>query len=134
MNTAALALTGAASAVITLGYLGNIEIDVEKPIFGLDPMMVIAAAVMLGGGFGFLLGPFIGKPVFGLLNKKKMPQFQIKDQQFLERIKVNRADPLRSSMLNPVPDYYGEKIYSLNDYKQWLRDCNAFKRKAHEFL
>lgn len=134
INTAASICTGVLGAGATLTYLGNMEIDPEKMIFGFDPMMVMAATVLLGGGFGYLLGGFVGRPIFSLLNKSKIPEFKVKDRQFLERIKANRADPLRLSVSNPVPDYYGEKIYSLNDYKQWLRDCNAFKRKSREFL
>ena len=134
INTGVSILTGFTGAFATLTYLGNVEIDVEKTIFGFDPMMVMAAAVLLGGGVGYLLGGFIGRPVFNMINRTKIQQFKVKDRQFLERIKANRADPLRSLVANPVPDYYGEKIYTLNDYKQWLRDCNAFKRKATEFL
>lgn len=37
-------------------------------------------------------------------------------------------------MSNPVPDYYGEKIGSVKDYRQWLKDQRAFKLKREKFL
>lgn len=36
----------------------------------------------------------------------------------------------RQNMQNPVPDYYGEKIQSISDYRRWLRDCSVYRRKA----
>lgn len=134
LNTAAGIVTGITGSLLTLTYIGNIEIDVEKPIMGLDPIMVFAGGVILGGAFGYALGPFLGTFVFNLKNKAVISQYKLKDKDFLLKIKKNRVDPSAQSFSNPVPDYYGEKIFSLKDYRQWLRDCNAFRRKAKEFL
>lgn len=134
INTGASVFTGLAGGFVTLTYLGNIQVDVEKPIMGLDPLMVLGGAVFLGAGFGYLLGPFAGTSVFKLKNKSTLTQYMARDKEFLSRIRAKRVDPSSQSFSNPVPDYYGEKIYSLQGYKQWLRDCNAFRRKAKEFL
>lgn len=134
LNTAASVCTAGLTALATLEYLGNIEIDVEKTIFGLDPIMIMGGAVILGGGVGYLLGPFVGTPLFNLTRKSVLPLFKAKEEQFLRRIKQYRVDPSSQSFSNPVPDYYGERIHSLKTYKQWLRDCNAYKRKAKEFV
>lgn len=134
INVGFSVVTSAAGALATLGYLGNLEIDAEKPIFGLDPFMVLGGAVIMGGGFAYLLGPFFGTSVFNLMNKRALQQFKAKDKVFLQKIKANRVDPSSQSFSNPVPDYYGERIYSLKDYKQWLTDCNAYRRKTKEFL
>ncbi|KAK6201143.1 mitochondrial import protein Pam17 [Scheffersomyces amazonensis] len=133
INLGASVLTGLGGAAITLVSISNIEFD-EKPIFGFDPVIVLSSFVILGGGVGYLVGPAIGSSLFKLSNKKALQQFTFRDQQFLSKIKVKRVDPSSQSFSNPVPDYYGEKIYSLKDYKQWLRDCNAFRRKSKEFL
>jgi len=45
------------------------------------------------------------------------------------RIRKYRVDPTTSSMQNPVPDYYGEKITSVLGYRNWLRDQRAFNKK-----
>jgi import inner membrane translocase subunit TIM23 len=57
-----------------------------------------------------------------------------KERQFYNRIKANRVDPTSSSMANPVPDYYGEKIGSVQGYRRWLKDQRAFnlKRGAYQ--
>lgn len=134
INVITSSLTGFGGAFITLTYLGNVEIDVEKPIMGLDPFMVMGGVVILGGVAGYLVGPFFGTNLFNLKNRSVLSQFRNRDSLFLQRIKRYRVDPSSQSFSNPVPDYYGERIYSLENYKQWLRDCNAFRRKAKEFL
>lgn len=134
INVVTSSVTSLAGAFATLTYLGNVEIDVEKPIWGLDPFMVMGGIVIVGGLAGYLVGPSIGVRLFNLKNSKTLPEFKKKDQVFLQRIQRNRVDPSSQSFSNPVPDYYGERIYSLDSYKQWLRDCNAFRRKTQEFL
>lgn len=134
INVASSSLTSLLGAFATLTYLGNIEIDVEKPIYGIDPFMVLGGAVVVGGVAGYLVGPSLGVRIFNMKNAKVLPEFRAKDQIFLQRIKRNRVDPSSQSFSNPVPDYYGERINSLSKYKQWLRDCNAFRRKTEEFL
>ncbi|EGW31334.1 uncharacterized protein SPAPADRAFT_61905 [Spathaspora passalidarum NRRL Y-27907] len=134
LNMFSGAVTGVLGSALTLGYLGNIEIDVEKPIFGFDPLMVMGGTVILGGLVGYLVGPFMGSAVFKMMHRSKMAQFEVRNKEFLQRLRRNRPDPSSQSFSNPIPDYYGEKIYSLKDYQQWLRDCNAFRRKAKEFL
>lgn len=134
LNNIASGITAFGGAMGTLAYLGNFEIDIEKPIFGFDPFIVLGGAVFLGGVAGYLLGPFLGTAAFNLRSKTVLQQFKDKEMVFLLRVKRYRADPSSQSFSNPVPDYYGEKIYSLENYKQWLRDCNAFRRKSREFL
>ncbi|ODV77032.1 mitochondrial import protein Pam17 [Suhomyces tanzawaensis NRRL Y-17324] len=134
MNITASVFTTLAGGVVTLTYLGNYEFDPEKPILGMDPIMMMGGGVVLGGFVGYLFGPTIGTSLFRLKNRSILKQFLQKDSIFLTKIKANRVDPSSQSFSNPVPDYYGEKIYSLKGYKQWLRDCNAYRRKTKEFL
>lgn len=126
--------TGVLGGAATLTYLGNIEIDVEKSIMGFDPIMVMGGIVIIGGGLGWLVGPIVGNPIFRAVHRSKLPQFNAMNKVFLQRVKLNRVDASLQSFSNPVPDYYGERIYSLASYKQWLRDCNAYRRKAKEFI
>lgn len=43
-------------------------------------------------------------------------------------------DPSANSIANPVPDYYGEKIGSVQGYRQWLKDQRAYNRKKRSFI
>ncbi|CAH6722984.1 presequence translocated-associated motor subunit Pam17p, mitochondrial [[Candida] jaroonii] len=134
VNIVASTFTSVGGGLLTLAYLGNVELDPEQPIMGFDPIMIMGGVVLLGGGAGWLVGPFLGTSVFNLFNRSITAQFRTKHEIFLNKIKTNRVDPSSQSFSNPVPDYYGERIYSLNGYKQWLRDCNTFRRKSKEFI
>jgi hypothetical protein len=55
----------------------------------------------------------------------------VKERLFFQHIKRRRADPSRQSVQNPTPDYYAEKVGSIKDYRQWLRDqavCECHRR------
>lgn len=53
-----------------------------------------------------------------------------KDSAFFNRIKRHRVDPSVSSLANPPPDYYGEKIGSVAGYRRWMKDQRAFNLKT----
>ena len=55
-----------------------------------------------------------------------------KDRDFYHRISKHRSDPTGQSATNPVPDYYGERIFSVKGYKQWLKDQRKFKKKRED--
>lgn len=57
-----------------------------------------------------------------------------KEVEFYRRVKKFRVDPSASSMANPVPDYYGEKISSVAGYRQWLKDQRAFNKKRTTYV
>jgi import inner membrane translocase subunit TIM23 len=57
-----------------------------------------------------------------------------KEKSFYDRIKRYRADPSTSTLSNPIPDYYGEKIGSVQDYRKWLKDQRAFSLKSKKDL
>ncbi|GME81560.1 unnamed protein product [Ambrosiozyma monospora] len=120
---------------IAWGYVSQIEIDPTATIYGYDAFTIYIAGMMLSTGIGFVLGPaLLGDPLFYLFNRSQVKPFRVKQKLFLQHISKMRVDASRQSMNNPVPDYYGEKIGSLNDYRQWLRDCNEYRRKASDFL
>lgn len=134
INLSTSVLSALLTSSISWNFLSNVEIDPTQLIFGFDPFMIFFAGFITSGGFGFLLGPFFGNFLFKLKNKKILDEFNVKDKEFLNKIIKNRVDPSSQSFSNPVPDYYGEKILTLKGYRDWLRDCNAYKRKAKEFL
>ena len=57
-----------------------------------------------------------------------------KEKDFYRRIKKYRVDPSGGSSANPVPDYYGEKIGSVKEYRNWMKDQRAFNKRRQNFL
>ncbi|PGH05292.1 hypothetical protein GX51_03013 [Blastomyces parvus] len=101
---------------------------------GLDPFIVLGLATAACAALGWLLGPILGNSLWGLVHRKYKASVAVKEKEFYSRIKRFRVDPSANSYSNPVPDYYGEKIGSIQGYRQWLKDQRAFNRKKRNFL
>ncbi|CAG8907462.1 unnamed protein product [Penicillium salamii] len=94
-------------------------------VMGLDPFVVLGLATAACGAAGWLAGPVIGNGSGAWFTGKK---------EFFDRIRRFRVDPSTNSIANPVPDYYGEKIGSVQGYRQWLKDQRAYNRKRRNFI
>ncbi|KAL9076792.1 MAG: hypothetical protein Q9161_000777 [Pseudevernia consocians] len=103
-------------------------------VFGLDPFLVLGLVTMGSGAVGWLLGPFLGNAVFGMVHRRVGLQIAEKEKDFYRRIKKHRVDPSGGSSANPVPDYYGEKIGSVEGYRNWMKDQRAFNKRRQNFL
>lgn len=119
-----LACGSAGSVALTSGLADSIVGQIP-----LDPLFTLGLMTMSFATLGWLVGPSVGTAVFNVRNGKFKGPMAIKENQFFARIKKNRVDPSASSVRNPVPDFYGEKISSVAGYRQWLRDQRAFNRK-----
>ncbi|KAJ1930333.1 TIM23 complex component [Tieghemiomyces parasiticus] len=119
-------------ATLSLGgtYLLEKEIDPTNLIFGFDPMMIYGVAMVGCGLAGVLIGPVIGGALWKLTHRRHSRSMEHKDLEFYHHIAANRADPSQHSFRNPIPDFYGEKINSLSDYRKWLRKQKAHMQKA----
>ncbi|KAI0636458.1 Pam17-domain-containing protein [Trametes polyzona] len=133
-ETALTIPTTAAGFFAGISYFGTLEMDPTKPIFNIDPMWVYGGATLGCAGLGYLIGPIIGSTFWRLTHRRLMRLIEQRDKEFHQHIVKNRVDPTAQSATNPVPDYYGEKIGSLHDYRQWLRDQAKFRKKAAGFL
>lgn len=98
-------------------------------IITLDPMISLGLTTFAGFGAGWLIGPFFGNFAWRALHRGSLVEFVAKEKGFFERIKKHRVDPRGASANNPVPDYYGEKVGSVQGYRRWLKDQRAFNRK-----
>jgi len=111
-------------------YFGSQEIDMTKPIMGIDPMIFYSICTVACTGLGYLLGPTIGAACWRMTHRRTLALIEAKDREFHRHIVKNRVDPRAQGANNPVPDYHGEKIGSLHQYRQWLRDQAKFRQKA----
>ncbi|KAK5658902.1 hypothetical protein OQA88_1716 [Cercophora sp. LCS_1] len=101
----------------------------------LDPFVALGLMTFSFSALGWLVGPVIGTAVFNVFKRKYKEQMAVKEGQFFARIKKHRVDPTSSSMNNPVPDFYGEKISSVAGYRQWLKDQRAYiKKRSTPFI
>ncbi|CCU99199.1 unnamed protein product [Malassezia sympodialis ATCC 42132] len=122
------------SAIASGSYFMTIEIDPSQTLGGIDPFFLYLGATTACTGLGWLVGPSIGFSIWSLFHRSKAAQMTRRDKEFYAHIRKMRADPTRQVVHNPVPDYYGEKIGSLHQYRQWLRDQHIFRRKASHGL
>ncbi|KAL4866095.1 hypothetical protein BDV12DRAFT_173498 [Aspergillus spectabilis] len=111
----------------------NLE-NLGAQVMGLDPFIVLGMATAACGAVGWLVGPFLGNAIWGIVNGKYKKAVAVKEKEFFDRIKRYRVDPSSNSIANPVPDYYGEKIGSVQGYRQWLKDQRAYNRKRRNFI
>ena len=149
---------GSSVGTTAFGMLAGAQVlaisDMEKIVsqVPLDPFITLGLITFSCGGLGWLMGPVVGTAIFNTLNRKHIPEMVIvsclesfnivilwlthvqKEKEFYSRIKKFRVDPSASSMSNPVPDYYGEKISSVKDYRQWLKDQRAFNKKRTTYV
>ncbi|KAF8734714.1 hypothetical protein AX14_003052 [Amanita brunnescens Koide BX004] len=113
-----------------IAYFGTRETDALKPIFGIDPFFFYGICTVACGGFGWLVGPSLGTAIWRMTHRRLLSHIDSRDREFYARIAKNRVDASLQTPTQPVPDYYGEKIGSLHQYRQWLRDQTKYKRRA----
>ncbi|CAK1368027.1 Presequence translocated-associated motor subunit pam17, mitochondrial [Cercospora beticola] len=103
-------------------------------ISGLDPIIVLGISTFAIAAGGWLMGPTVGNLGFGMWASRRGWKAGIaeKEKSFYARIKRYRADASASSPQNPIPDYYGEKIGSVQAYRRWLKDQKAFNLKKNK--
>ncbi|KAL4971669.1 Presequence translocated-associated motor subunit pam17, mitochondrial [Aspergillus desertorum] len=128
-------MSSAVSTVVGVQVLSSQNLEnLGAQVMGLDPFVVLGMATAACGAVGWLIGPFLGNAIWGLVNRSYKKAFLVKEKEFFDRIKRYRVDPSSNSMTNPVPDYYGEKIGSVQGYRQWLKDQRAYNRKRRSFI
>ncbi|KAL1963518.1 hypothetical protein VTN77DRAFT_8099 [Rasamsonia byssochlamydoides] len=128
-------ITSIASTAVGIQILSTQDLEsLGAQVMGLDPFVVLGLATAACGAVGWLAGPFLGNAIWGLVYRRFRSAVVKKDKEFYDRIKRFRVDPSSNSIANPVPDYYGEKIGSVQGYRQWLKDQRAYNRKKQRFI
>lgn len=117
------------TTMINNGY----DATLSAQLGGFDPFMLMGLSTLGMMAVGWLIGPVFGNQVFNLAYRGVLAEFTRKDTTFFNRIKRHRVDPTASSLANPPPDYYGEKISSVAGYRRWLKDQRAFNLKTGRY-
>ncbi|KAF8624109.1 hypothetical protein AX15_006020 [Amanita polypyramis BW_CC] len=113
-----------------IAYFGTRETDVLKPIMGIDPFFFYGICTVACAGLGWLVGPSIGTAIWRTTHRRLVSLIDARDREFYARIAKNRVDASLQTPTQPVPDYYGEKIGSLHQYRQWLRDQVKYRNRT----
>ncbi|CAG8489324.1 9963_t:CDS:2 [Diversispora eburnea] len=114
---------------LSIGYVATREFD-PTPILGQEPFLIYGIGTILCGFTGLLVGPIVGSSIWKLFHREEVKLMEQRDREFFEHVKKNRADPSLHTLRNPAPDYYGEKIKSVQDYRKWLRKQREIVRKG----
>ncbi|PLW04723.1 hypothetical protein PCANC_06008 [Puccinia coronata f. sp. avenae] len=120
---------------LTLGvnYFATIEAAPTDLIMGIEAPYVYGLATLGCGFLGYLVGPSVGHAFFRLrVSTPTLRAIQERNAQFYQHIRRHRVDPAQSILNNPLPDWHGERIGSLQQYRKWLRDQAAYRRKASQ--
>ncbi|MCJ1309962.1 TIM23 complex component [Agyrium rufum] len=134
INTGSSAVLGTMTLITGAAWLSTVNVEaMAAQAFNLDPFLFVGLATATCGAGGWLLGPVLGNAIFKILWRGRIKDIQAKEKSFYDRIRRFRIDPSSSSVSNPVPDYYGEKIGSVSAYRQWLKDQRAFMKKRESY-
>jgi import inner membrane translocase subunit TIM23 len=87
----------------------------------LDPAIAYTLGAMGVGIAGIAVGIFAGGGLWSVVRGSAQTAMKQRERDFFSRIKANRAVPSSQAVSNAAPDFYGEKIKSVKDYRKWLR-------------
>lgn len=97
-----------------------------QPILGMDPIVFAALCGVGSGLVGFVLGGALFSSTWRLLFRERARQLQEREEDFLSRILKHRF----SAFNKYDDDYYGEKVVTLSDYRQWRRQQQKKRERA----
>jgi len=139
----------------TFLYASTLELD-GQPIMGMDPMVLLVAGSLTATIAGFFVGTLGTGIAWRFIYAKKIKAVDKMDKEFFERIArlrcgapnfllcvwvcdshmiiivlviVNRAQPNPLVLNNPPPDYYGEKIKSVSEFRDWIRKQREYAKR-----
>ncbi|KAK3829682.1 MAG: mitochondrial import protein Pam17 [Linnemannia gamsii] len=108
--------------------------DPTISILRMDQVLVYGLGTIGSGLFGLALGPVVGNVIFRVAHANARPLVDKMDREFFRRVVLNRANPTGNPLAHPIPDFYGEKIMSVSDYRSWLRKQREYHRKIMYFV
>lgn len=127
--------TAAFASALAFQYFAHLVIDFNQTFMGIEMQWIYLGGIVVSGFLGWVVGPLVGNQIFNIMAGSSRSVFHQMDNVFLKHVAKNRPNPSRHNVnTNPLPDYYGEKISSLHDYRQWLREGRLFEKKASKFL
>lgn len=97
-----------------------------KPILGMDPILFSVLCGMGSGVVGYMVGANLFTKLWALIYRKDHQNLQKRENDFLQRLQKHRF----SEFNKYDDDYYGDKVTTLSDYRQWVRQQQKKKDAA----
>jgi import inner membrane translocase subunit TIM23 len=114
-------------------YFGAVaDFDPIQPVFGvMDPHIAYGGASLLVGAVAAATGSIGGSHVWRLAQSKSLLKaLDAREKEFFQRIQRHRPKEIKTSLQNPLPDYYGENIRSVGDYRRWIKKQRQWRVKV----
>lgn len=111
------------AALTAEGIIVNLPIfDPTQTVYGLDPLVLFGMINLAGILGSYVVGSALTSGIWRLLNKSKAVSLDQKQHDFYSRITKYRMNiPPDPTKMDFKFDYYGEKIHSVADYRDWYR-------------
>eukprot|EP00731_Ephydatia_muelleri_P030710 Em0022g224a len=97
-----------------------------KPILGMDPILFAVLCGMGSGVVGYMVGANLFLKLWALIYRKDQQKLKERDDDFLRRLQKHRF----SEFNKYDDDYYGEKVVTPSDYRQWVRQQQKKRKDA----
>ncbi|RKO93441.1 mitochondrial import protein Pam17, partial [Blyttiomyces helicus] len=116
-------------------YFGAVmDFDPSQQILGLgDPTMLYIGGAFVVAGVGYFGGILAFGSIWRLTKSSAdLKALDVRDRDFFHRIQRHRPQeiaavvPTVPGVGGAMPDFYGEKIKSVADYRDWLRKQRKF--------
>ncbi|KAI9104051.1 mitochondrial import protein Pam17-domain-containing protein [Phlyctochytrium arcticum] len=118
-------------------FVAVADFDPTQQIMGLpDPTYLYIAGALAAAAGATVGGIILGGQGWRLAKSRQtLRALDIRDKDFFHRIQHHRPKEIAAVVPIPgsqsgMPDYYGEKILSVEDYRNWLQKQRKF-RVAH---
>ena len=102
-----------------------------KPIFGLDPIIVLGVGGVSSLLIGYLAMNHGSSAVWRLIKPELSKQLSQRDRDFMRRVAAYRFKG--TTQQSWEDDYHGEKINTVSDYRQWIRKQQQKARAEKKF-
>jgi import inner membrane translocase subunit TIM23 len=141
----------------TMAYMfTSVPFSPFQPIMGLDPMIIMGAGTIGASIAGYFGGASLGQVLWRLRYHALSRNMDVMDRLFYAKVKAYRAERGQSPYVNTLAgtgrmltrltkgsvkggeeanaqrwrmDFYGEKVKSVGEYRQWLRRQIQMRRE-----
>jgi hypothetical protein len=116
-------------------YTGTLDLQPTDTVLGMDPMVGLGVAGLGCGVAGFFAASVLSGVAWRLARPQLAAQLELRQRQYHAHVSRMRAPaetlPISGGGGGVVtPDFYGEKVGSVADYRTWLRKQRAQCRAA----